>query len=136
MRIIKNEEGSAVLEFVALGLPLFLPLFIFLTNVSQISSYERTAQSLARQVARAYVTAPDSNSAQTRVEMVRNVFESKYFQNSSNFRNISIQLWCEKNPCLTPDAKVSVTARLVSNDGIHSYSGIATEIVDRWRNLN
>ncbi|MEN9735621.1 MAG: hypothetical protein RL129_331 [Actinomycetota bacterium] len=136
MRIIKNEEGSAVLEFVALGLPLFLPLFIFLANISQVSVDQRTVQSLARQAARAYVTAPDSNSAQARVEMVKNVFESKHFQNSSNFRNISIQLWCEKNPCLTPDAKVSVTARLISKDGTQSYSGMATEIVDRWRNSN
>jgi Flp pilus assembly protein TadG len=136
MRIIKNEEGSAVLEFVVLGLPLFLPLVIFLTSVSQVSTDQRTVQSLARQAARAYVTAPDQNSAQERIEIVRNVFESRYFQNPSNFRNISIQLWCEKNPCLTPDAKVSVTARLVSKDGIRSYSGVATEIVDKWRNSN
>jgi Flp pilus assembly protein TadG len=135
MKIIKSEEGSAIVEFVVLGLPLFLPLFIFLSSVTQISSDERVVQNLARQAARAYVTAPDEPSARARIEMVKNVFQSKYFQsNNSSYRNIQIFINCSANPCLTLDSQVSVTASLTSKDGTHIYNSTAVEIVDKWRN--
>ena len=134
---IINQEGSAVVEFVVLGLPLFLPLFIFLASVSQISSDQRIVQSLARQVARAYVTAPDENSARARVEMVKGIFQNKYFQSSQGgYRNINISISCSSSPCLTLDSQVSVTTSLTSKDGAHIYSSSATEIVDKWRNSN
>lgn len=134
--LISNESGSAIVEFVALGLPLFLPLFIFLANISQVSSDQRIVQNLARQVARAYVTAPDENSAIARVEMIKGVFQSRYFQSSGNSRNISISINCSSTPCLALDSQVSVNASLTSKDGIHIYKSSATEIVDKWRNSN
>jgi Flp pilus assembly protein TadG len=135
--LFKDESGSAIVEFVALGLPLFLPLFIFLANISQVSSDQRIVQNLARQVARAYVTAPDENTAIARVAMVKNVFQSRYFQSSGgNPRNISISVNCAASPCLTLDSQVSILATLSSKDGGHIYSSNATEIVDKWRNSN
>jgi Flp pilus assembly protein TadG len=135
-RLIQEETGSAIVEFVALGLPLFLPLFIFLANVSQVSSDQRIVQNLARQVARAYVTAPDENTAIARVEMIKGVFQSRYFQSSGNSRNISISVNCAASPCLTLDSQIAVYATLTSKDGGHTYSSNATEIVDKWRNGN
>ena len=133
--LINDESGSAIVEFVALGLPLFLPLFIFLSDVSQISSDQRIVQNLARQVARAYVTAPDESSALARVEIVKGVFQSKYFKiNNTAGANISIQINCSASPCLTPDSKISVSAALTSKDGRTTYQSTATEIVDIWRN--
>ena len=133
--LIKDESGSAIVEFVALGLPLFLPLFIFLSNVSQVSSDQRIVQNLARQVARAYVTAPDESSALARVEIVKGVFQSKYFKlNYATGANISIQINCSASPCLTPDSNISVNATITSKDGRHTYQSSATEIVDIWRN--
>ena len=69
----ESEEGSAIVEFVVLGLPLFLPLFIFLTSLTQISSDQRIVQSLARQVARGFVTAPDETAARSRVEVIKEI---------------------------------------------------------------
>jgi Flp pilus assembly protein TadG len=92
---------------------------------------------LARQAARAFVTSPDETSALARVEMVKNVFKSNYFQGTEpNFRNINIQINCSATPCLTLDSQVSVTATMNSADGFHTYSSNATEIVDKWRNSN
>ena len=135
----ESEEGSAIVEFVVLGLPLFLPLFIFLTSLTQISSDQRIVQSLARQVARGFVTAPDETAARSRVEVIKGVYQEKYFKtNSSNLsskssRFIEIYLSCSANPCLTLNSKVSVTAQLTSRDGQHKYLATATEIVDVWR---
>ena len=138
----ESEEGSAIVEFVVLGLPLFLPLFIFLTSLTQISSDQRIVQSLARQVARGFVTAPDETAARSRVEVIKGVYQEKYFKtNSSNLsskssRFIEIYLSCSANPCLTLNSKVSVTAQLTSRDGQHKYLATATEIVDAWRSTS
>ena len=138
----ESEEGSAIVEFVVLGLPLFLPLFIFLTSLTQISSDQRIVQSLARQVARGFVTAPDEAAARSRVEVIKGVYQEKYFKtNSSNLsskssRFIEIYLSCSANPCLTLNSKVSVTAQLTSRDGQHKYLATATEIVDAWRSTS
>ena len=135
----ENEEGSAIVEFVVLGLPLFLPLFIFLTSLAQISSDQRIVQSLARQVARGFVTAPDEETARARVEVIKGVYQEKYFKtnsldlSSTSSRFIEIYLSCSANPCLTLNSKVSVTAQLTSRDWQHKYLATATEIVDVWR---
>ena len=135
----ESEEGSAIVEFVVLGLPLFLPLFIFLTSLTQISSDQRIVQSLARQVARGFVTAPDETAARSRVEVIKGVYQEKYFKtnsldlSSTSSRFIEIYLSCSANPCLTLNSKVSVTAQLTSRDWQHKYLATATEIVDVWR---
>ena len=135
----ENEEGSAIVEFVVLGLPLFLPLFIFLTSLAQISSDQRIVQSLARQVARGFVTAPDEETARAKVEVIKGVYQEKYFKtnsldlSSTSSRFIEIYLSCSANPCLTLNSKVSVTAQLTSRDWQHKYLATATEIVDVWR---
>ena len=146
VRSIKNfgvsEEGSAIVEFVVLGLPLFLPLFIFLTSLSQISSDQRIVQSLARQVARGFVTAPDEETARARVEVIKGVYQEKYFKtnrtdlSSISSRSIEISVNCSTNPCLTLNSKISVTAQLTSRDGQHKYVTTATEIVDSWRSTS
>ena len=138
----ENEEGSAIVEFVVLGLPLFLPLFIFLTSLAQISSDQRIVQSLARQVARGFVTAPDEETARARVEVIKGVYQEKYFKtnsldlSSTSSRFIEIYLSCSANPCLTLNSKVSVTAQLTSRDGQHNYLATAIEIVDAWRSTS
>ena len=134
----KGEEGSAIIEFVALGLPLFLPLFIFLSNISQISSDQRIVQSMARQLARAYVTAPDEVSARARLGVIKDLYLKKYFDNlkssNSESRLIDFSINCSANPCLILNSSITATAALTSKDGVHRYTAIATEIVDSWRN--
>lgn len=146
LRFINNyresEEGSAIVEFVVLGLPLFLPLFIFLTSLTQISSDQRIVQSLARQVARGFVTAPDEENARARVEVIKGIYQEKYFKSnrsdlsSTSSRIIEISVNCSANPCLTLNSKVSVIAQLTSRDGQHKYTATAAEIVDAWRSTS
>jgi Flp pilus assembly protein TadG len=135
--LILQEEGGAIIEFITLGLPIFLPLFIFLTNISHTSSNQRIVQNLARQTARAFVTAPDESTAFARVAMIKSVFNEKYFQNSdSEFRSANILVSCSNSPCLTLDSQVSVTASIFSKLTGKYFDSTATEIVDKWRNSN
>ena len=48
LRNLKNESGSAVVEFVALALPLFVPVIIFLSQFAGLSNDEFIVRTLAR----------------------------------------------------------------------------------------
>ena len=46
--MLKSEVGSATVEFVALAIPLFIPVFIYLNHFSSVSANEEIARSMAR----------------------------------------------------------------------------------------
>ena len=52
LRKLKNESGSAVVEFVALALPLFVPVIIFLSQFAGLSNDEFMVRTLARETVR------------------------------------------------------------------------------------
>ena len=41
---LKNEDGSASVEFIVLALPLFIPLIIFLQQFAAVSAEENFAR--------------------------------------------------------------------------------------------
>ena len=55
LRNLKNESGSAVVEFVAVALPLFVPVIIFLSQFAGLSNDEFIVRTLARESVRAYI---------------------------------------------------------------------------------
>jgi hypothetical protein len=63
LRRLKNENGSAVVEFVALALPLFVPVIIFLSQFAGLSNDEFIVRSLARESVRAYILSANDLSA-------------------------------------------------------------------------
>ena len=52
-----REEGSAVVEFVLIATPLFLPALLFFMAMQNTAMEEIRVQNLARQTVRAFVTA-------------------------------------------------------------------------------
>jgi hypothetical protein len=60
---LKSDSGSAIVEFVALAIPLFIPVFMYLNHFSSISVNEEIARSMAREVLRVYVLSEDESAA-------------------------------------------------------------------------
>ena len=58
-----SDSGSAIVEFVALAIPLFIPIFIYLNHFSSVSVNEEIARSMAREVLRVYVISEDESAA-------------------------------------------------------------------------
>jgi Flp pilus assembly protein TadG len=58
-----NEEGSALIEFVGLGVLLLLPLLYFLLSVFAVQRAAFAVTQAAREAGRAYATAPSSSLA-------------------------------------------------------------------------
>ena len=127
-KLLRGEEGSAIIEFVIYALPLFVPLIIYLTSINQSAQIQYEARNFARQIARAYVTSPSQEFTGARILAVKEVFITKSFAT-----NPKIEIYCSLSPCLTPTGKVSVTVNLTSIFSGTSASATAIQTVDAWR---
>ena len=132
-KLIKSEEGSAIIEFVIYALPLFVPLIIYLTSINQSSQIQYEARNFARQLARAYVTSPGPELTEARILAVKEVFVSNSFATNKIDVSPKIEISCSLNPCLTPNGKVYVTVHLNSIFSGASASATAIQTVDAWR---
>ena len=63
MRFIRENRGSASLEFVLLAIPLFLPIFIFMNFFAESTDTQTSLRTLAREAARTYVTSKSDEIA-------------------------------------------------------------------------
>ena len=142
---LRDQEGSAVIEFVVLALPLLLPLTVYLNEVHQNSIINSDLHNLARQSARAFITSSDDNYEQARMQTVLTLFENKIFRPAGIPENPTLKIECSATPCLTPDSQIKVTAsithihenfsgifRFISAPSVQ-FSASDTQIVDAWR---
>jgi hypothetical protein len=98
-----RERGSAVVEFVSIGILLLLPLVYFVIAMARIQAAAFAADGSAREAARAFVTAADDPDAQRRARIaVRLGLLDQGFDSEDG------ALWveCERTPCLTPGGQV------------------------------
>ena len=133
-KFLRNENGSAIIEFVIYALPLFIPLVIYLTSVNQSSEIQYEARNFARQIARAYVTSPSQELTGARVLAVTTVFAKSSFATNRINSLPKIEISCNLSPCLSPNGKVEVKVLLTSTFTGRSASATAIQTVDAWRN--
>jgi Flp pilus assembly protein TadG len=108
-RVLQREEGSASVEFVALALPLFIPIFIFLGQFSAISSHEMVLQTLARESLRSYVESNDDETGAALIQQVIEVGGKSLGLSQHEIAAINIELKCSKSPCHQPNGRVRIT---------------------------
>jgi len=133
-KFAKDDEGSAIIEFIVYALPLFVPLVIYLTSVNQVSEIQYEARNFARQTARAYVTSPTQDLTNARMFSVLEVFVKNSFTTNRIDSHPEIEISCTLNPCLTPNGKIKVKVVLISISSGKSASATAIQTVDAWRN--
>ena len=141
----KNEDGSAIVEFVMLAIPLFLPLTIYLTSIHQSATIQSDLLVLARQSARAYVTSPSADYVEARLNVVIQNFVQLVLEKQGVSQIPTLTVSCESSPCLTPNGRVKVEAQLVFpgrslsgflgfvNEPEQTFSASDVQIVDAWR---
>ena len=145
LKTLCDDSGSAVIEFVILAIPLFLPIVIYLSAIYQSSTVLSDLNELARQTARAYITSPSAEYESARIDAVVNSFEINILRPQGVQETPAISVTCQATPCLTPNSRVQVTATIVraptSLSGIFRFlstqsqifSASDTQIVDAWR---
>lgn len=113
---LRNESGSASVEFVLLALPLFIPIFIFLNHFSNLSSQEMALQTLARESVRAFIESDSDRSGGALVYQVINHGGAKLGLKPDEILDIKSEIKCSKAPCHTSNGRVRITLILKSPD--------------------
>jgi Flp pilus assembly protein TadG len=63
LAFLKDQRGSASIEFVILAIPLFIPLFLYMNTFSSVSDDQERLRTLARESVRAFVTSANDGIA-------------------------------------------------------------------------
>lgn len=131
--VMKANMGSASVEFVILAIPLFLPLFMYLTQFAELSNSEIQARSLVRQVVRAYVSSQSLDDARSRADFVLNYGASRLGFSSADISAMRIAFSCSADPCLTPGARVRGNLTLAAPRSHRVVEVSAQEYVSPWQ---
>lgn len=109
-KFLKEEDGSAIVEFVALALPLFIPLFIFLNQYALQSDTESSLRTLSREMARAFVTSENDDVAENvTYEVFIKGGELLGFATEIASGQLTYSFECENSPCISPNNKIEIT---------------------------
>jgi Flp pilus assembly protein TadG len=102
----RDERGSAVVEFVALGVLLLLPLVYLVLMLARVQAGAYSVSQAARESGRAFVTAADGDDALARARAAAAIsFLDHDFADSGR-----LSVACDGTPCLRPDGRVQTTA--------------------------
>ena len=130
--ILRCERGSATVEFVALALPLFVPIIFFLYQFASVSSQEEIARTLAREGARAFVTSSNQSSAVAAMNAVIFRAGRELGLKEDEFERIAINLECNSSPCYSPNGKIVVTVHFGAYKEFRAVTASAQEYVSPW----
>jgi Flp pilus assembly protein TadG len=133
-KTIKDESGSASVEFVLLALPLFIPIFIFLNQFSSLSSQEMALQTLARESVRAFIESSSDQSGGALVNQVITLGGARLGLEPEEISEIKSEITCSTRPCHLPNGRVRITLTMdaVGNDG-RSVQASAQQYFSPWR---
>ena len=100
------ERGSAVVEFVFLGVLMLVPLIYLVLTLARVQAGAYATTQAAREAGRVFVTAESDERASARARSAAELaFADQGFAGAG-----SLTLRCDGSPCLRPEGRVEVTA--------------------------
>ena len=127
-----SESGSAIVEFVALAIPLFIPIFIYLNHFSSVSVNEEIARSMAREVLRVYVISEDSSAARNLSGDAMNLLAQQWKLSNSEIASLRTQIECTHLPCLSANGRIKLTISFNDEQTGRVISASAQEHLSPW----
>ena len=129
---LRREDGGAIVEFVALAIPLFIPIFIYLNSFSSISANEVIARSMAREVLRVYVISENDGAARNLSSSATQLLARQWNLSSSEISTLRTHLDCSHSPCLTANGRIKVTISFIDDQTQREVSASAQEHLSPW----
>ena len=100
-----DDEGSASLEFLTVGMLLLVPLVYLVIAVSVIQAAAFAVEGAVRQAARVFVQAPDAAAAEASAQRALQFALADYDITVP----ATLSVTCTKDPCLTRQEFVTVS---------------------------
>ncbi len=129
---MRREDGGAIVEFVALAIPLFIPIFIYLNSFSSISGNEFIARSMAREVLRVYVISENDGAARNLSSSATQLLARQWSLSSSEISSLRTQMDCSHSPCLSANGRIKLTISFVDDQTQREVSASAQEHLSPW----
>jgi len=109
-RFMRNEHGSASVEFAALAIPLFIPLFLYMNSFASMSDGQDSLRTLAREAARGFVTSSNDEIAYgVAHQILTQGAQVLGYQKAIQSGEIQLHIECSIRPCISPNATITVT---------------------------
>ena len=103
----REDTGSAVIEFLTLGVLMMVPLVYLVITLGRIQAASFAVDGAAREASRAYVDADSEAAGSSRAVAVTDLaLRDQGFERSA-LRGPAIS--CSRSPCLTPGGQVAVS---------------------------
>ena len=103
-----DDDGSAALEFILVGLVLLVPIVYLVIALGTIQGQALGVETGARQLARTIASAPDAVTADTRADRVLNAIVREYGLDAGA---VDVDVSCARAACPEPGAILTVTVR-------------------------
>lgn len=131
-RFSREDRGSASVEFVALAIPLFIPLFIYINSFASMSDGQDSLRTLAREATRGFVTSSNDEIAfGVAHEIVTKGAILLGYQTAIQRGEIEMNIDCSSSPCISPNARIRIT--LTQTEYNHQKIKVsAIEYVSPW----
>ncbi len=129
---IRSDSGSAIVEFVALAIPLFIPIFIYLNQFSSVSGNEEIARAMAREVLRVYVISENDSAAQEHSKRAALLLAKEWNLSDNEIASLRSSLDCSSNPCLSADGRIKLTVTFTDDASGRNISASAQEHLSPW----
>lgn len=104
-----RQRGAASIEFVLLTVVLLVPFVYAVLTVAEVQRAAFAVSGASREAARAYVTAPDGRTAESRAHLAAGLA-----LDSQGVHGAEVEVRCPTDPCLRPGRRVTtvVTVRV------------------------
>ena len=127
-----QEDGGAIVEFVALAIPLFIPIFIYLNSFSSMSANEQIARSMAREVLRVYVISENDGAAQEISGRAAQLLARQWQLSQTEVASLRTSMDCSHFPCLTANGRIRLTLSFIDDETQRKVSASAQEHLSPW----
>ena len=129
---LRREDGGAIVEFVALAIPLFIPIFLYLNSFSSISANEVIARSMAREVLRVYVISENDGAARNLSSDATNLLARQWNLSPSEIATLQTHLDCSHFPCLSANGRIKLTISFIDDQTQREVKASAQEHLSPW----
>jgi hypothetical protein len=129
---LKSDSGSAIVEFVALAIPLFIPIFIYLNHFSSVSVNEEIARSMAREILRVYVISEDEFAARNLSGQAINLLARQWKLTDPEIASMRTHMDCSHTPCLSANGRIKLTISFTDEQTGRVVSASAQEHLSPW----
>lgn len=109
---VRDDEGSAVLEFVTLGVLLLVPVVYLVICLGQVQAAAFAVEGASREAARVLARSPDEQETARRVDAVVDLALRDQGLAGADDPPPVVEVLCSPEPCTAPETRVSVTVQV------------------------